>query len=109
MERQDLTVPTAFADLRQKSIDKAWLIHANIKDESNAPKNAALLCSSSEDFLFAWLGLMRLGYSVLLIAYDNRHGGDLLKLIQTARVQSTMPASCNRTPLYRVQCVALSI
>lgn len=31
-------------------------------------KTVALLCHSSPEFLFTWLGLMRLGYSVLLIA-----------------------------------------
>jgi acyl-CoA synthetase (AMP-forming)/AMP-acid ligase II len=30
-----------------------------------------LICPSSEDFLFAWLGLMRAGFAVLLIACVN--------------------------------------
>ncbi|KAH6612690.1 male sterility protein-domain-containing protein [Boeremia exigua] len=33
-----------------------------------APETVALLCHSSPEFLFTWLALMRLGYSVLLIA-----------------------------------------
>ncbi|KAL9601196.1 MAG: hypothetical protein Q9219_002696 [cf. Caloplaca sp. 3 TL-2023] len=33
------------------------------------PQTLALLCSSSLEFLYTWLALMRLGYSVLLIAY----------------------------------------
>lgn len=33
-----------------------------------SPKTVALLSHSSPEFLFTWLGLMRLGYSVLLIA-----------------------------------------
>jgi acyl-coenzyme A synthetase/AMP-(fatty) acid ligase len=32
------------------------------------PETVALLCHSSPEFLFTWLGLMRLGHSVLLIA-----------------------------------------
>ncbi|KAF2854544.1 acetyl-CoA synthetase-like protein [Plenodomus tracheiphilus IPT5] len=32
------------------------------------PETIALLCHSSPEFLFTWLGLMRLGHSVLLIA-----------------------------------------
>jgi acyl-coenzyme A synthetase/AMP-(fatty) acid ligase len=35
---------------------------------SLAVGTVALLCHSSPEFLFTWLGLMRLGYSVLLIA-----------------------------------------
>ena len=80
-DRRVLTIAIAFADLRQKTIEKAHCIRGQINDESNAPKNAALLCSSSDEFLLAWLGLMRLGYSVLLIAYDNRPNGNPLKLI----------------------------
>ena len=30
-----------------------------------------LICGSSEDFLFSWLGLMRAGFAVLLIAQVN--------------------------------------
>ena len=69
--RRYLIIPLAFADLRQRSIEKALYIHANITAEGKATRNAALLCSSSEDFLLAWLGLMRLGFPVLLIAYDT--------------------------------------
>ncbi|RMZ73935.1 nonribosomal peptide synthetase [Pyrenophora seminiperda CCB06] len=33
-----------------------------------SPQTVALLCHSSPEFLFTWLGLIRLGYAVLLIA-----------------------------------------
>jgi len=37
----------------------------------------ALLCSSSPEFLLAWLGLIRLGHSVLLLAPQSSPGGIL--------------------------------
>jgi hypothetical protein len=37
-------------------------------NSSEKQKCVGLICPSSEDFLFAWLGLMRAGFSVLLIA-----------------------------------------
>lgn len=40
---------------------------ADLKDSEPA-ETVALLCPSSEDFLFAWLALMRLGHPVLLLA-----------------------------------------
>jgi acyl-CoA synthetase (AMP-forming)/AMP-acid ligase II len=42
----------------------------NDKRPTNSPQcTVALLCPSSPLFLFAWLGLIKLGCSVLLIAY----------------------------------------
>lgn len=35
---------------------------------SRSPQTVALLCHSSPEFLFTWLGLIRLGHAVLLIA-----------------------------------------
>lgn len=62
----------AFKDLQQYSIadarDIGQLLHEN-ETPSTQDKTIALLCPSSVDFLFGWLALMRLGYSVLLIAY----------------------------------------
>ena len=37
--------------------------------DEDGPQTIALLCPSSPLFLFAWLGLMRLSYAVLLIAW----------------------------------------
>lgn len=38
------------------------------KDTDESAKFVALLCASSIDFLFSWLGLMRAGFAVLLTA-----------------------------------------
>lgn len=35
----------------------------------NASDTAGLLCSSTPEFILTWLGLMRLGISVLILAY----------------------------------------
>ena len=62
---------SAFQDLQQLSIS---LAHRLAQYDSLSPpvqlnKTVAFLCSSSVDFLFGWLALMRLGFAVLLIAY----------------------------------------
>ncbi|KAL8728930.1 MAG: hypothetical protein Q9181_005172, partial [Wetmoreana brouardii] len=46
------------------------LLRATFEDvnEQQNSGTVALLCPSSLEFLFTWLGLMRLGYSVLLVA-----------------------------------------
>ncbi len=66
-------VTSAFQDLRQSSISLGHrlLQHGPLSAPPlvGTHRTVALLCSSSIDFLFAWLALMRLGYSVLLIAY----------------------------------------
>jgi len=36
---------------------------------NNSQPCVGLICPSSEHFLFAWLGLTRAGFAVLLIAY----------------------------------------
>jgi acyl-coenzyme A synthetase/AMP-(fatty) acid ligase len=41
------------------------------------PETVALLCHSSPEFLFTWLGLMKLGHSVLLIAPQCQPGAIL--------------------------------
>lgn len=59
---------TAFSDLKGYSATRSL----NIFKHGLPPpgtKTVALLCPSSWEFLFAWLALMRMGYSVLLIAY----------------------------------------
>lgn len=62
----------AFADLRQESIAKAHHIESQWSHEDAARRNAALLCSSSEDFLITWLAVMRLRCPVLLVAYGGQ-------------------------------------
>jgi hypothetical protein len=45
------------------------LTHLVVENKiSEEQKCVGLICPSSEDFLFVWLGLMRAGFSVLLIA-----------------------------------------
>jgi acyl-CoA synthetase (AMP-forming)/AMP-acid ligase II len=61
---------TAFKDLKRVSVavvnSLAELVSEN--EFSEKQQCVGLICPSSEDFLFAWLGLMRAGFSVLLIA-----------------------------------------
>ncbi|KAI4136432.1 MAG: hypothetical protein L6R39_007789, partial [Caloplaca ligustica] len=65
----------SFLQLRTLSLQFADAFHEllgplDIQSRPDDPPVAvALLCSSSVEFLFTWLGLMRLGYSVLLVAY----------------------------------------
>lgn len=61
----------AFDDLFRGSLAAAKVLKkylANSGDGESRKQCVALLCASSIDFLFAWLGLMRAGFSVLLIA-----------------------------------------
>ena len=63
----------AYRDLHRGSVMFAERLRGDLEDkiddfrEDNS--TVALLCPSSPLFLFAWLGLMRLGLSVLLIAW----------------------------------------
>ena len=62
---------SAFSDLFRGSNILAELVKGDIGElhtDGDRQQTIALLCPSSPLFLFAWLGLMRLGYSVLLIA-----------------------------------------
>lgn len=61
----------AFEALQQGSKFAAQQLQQLLSQESDGPnsRTVALLCPSSVDFLFTWLGLMYAGYSVLLIAY----------------------------------------
>lgn len=67
-----------YSDLRRQSLSTAEALsiaivegtsHHNGGSTVPAGTTVALLCPSSVDFLFAWLGLMRLGYAVLMIAW----------------------------------------
>ena len=64
-------VHPAFQELRNGSMLAAEELTRVLAkgDSTSNSKCIALLCPSSIDFLFAWLGLMRAGSSVLLIAY----------------------------------------
>jgi acyl-CoA synthetase (AMP-forming)/AMP-acid ligase II len=66
---RDLICALAFEDLLQGSIAIGQVLSKSLQANTSPTKTVALLCPSSIDFLFAWLGLMRLGHSVLLIAY----------------------------------------
>ena len=63
----------AYGDLHRGSVMFAELLRGDLKNtiDDSRGKNStiALLCPSSPLFLFAWLGLIRLGLSVLLIAW----------------------------------------
>ena len=62
----------AFEDLHRGSIMFADLLKGHLLKlqsiKGDTQCTVALLCPSSPLFLFAWLGLMRLGLTVLLIA-----------------------------------------
>lgn len=92
-----------YSDLRRKSLSTAKALSIAIVESISqynsdptvpAGTTVALLCPSSVDFLFAWLGLMRLGYAVLMIAWVHpgsfrRTVGSLLTL-QIEIIQPTM-------------------
>jgi acyl-CoA synthetase (AMP-forming)/AMP-acid ligase II len=66
------TEVSTFADVRHGSVLVARLLQSKldirVESQSENEINVALLCQSNADFLFTWLGLIRLGYAVLLIA-----------------------------------------
>lgn len=60
-----------FRELRSLSIHVAQKVSTILTTANGVTQSCqtfALLCSSSVEFLFAWLGLLRLGHSVILIA-----------------------------------------
>ncbi|CAE7178027.1 hypothetical protein HRS9139_03087 [Pyrenophora teres f. teres] len=58
-----------FADVDQGThVFASRLCNTRGPSSSGTPQTVALLCHSSPEFLFTWLGLIRLGYAVLLIA-----------------------------------------
>ncbi len=73
-----LRITTGFGDLHRGSIVISGHLSRLICPQSpsnidsprpeSLPRAVALLCPSSADFLFVWLGLMRKGHSVLLLA-----------------------------------------
>lgn len=68
-----ILIVTAFGELHRASIVFAGLLKGELQEKGNDPRGdhsytVALLCPSSPLFLFTWLGLIRLGLSVLLVA-----------------------------------------
>lgn len=57
-----------FADVDQGTAVVAQRLLQSLGRAAKGPETVALLCHSSPEFLFVWLALMKLGYSVLLIA-----------------------------------------
>lgn len=57
-----------FADVEQGTTVFAQRLLQTLGRSSDGPETVALICHSSPEFLFTWLALMKLGYSVLLIA-----------------------------------------
>ncbi|RDI78350.1 hypothetical protein Vi05172_g11662 [Venturia inaequalis] len=56
----------SFKDVHNGSLSSANTFQLQLRHYSSP--TVALLCPSSVDFIFAWLGLMRAGFSVLIIA-----------------------------------------
>lgn len=82
----------AYRDLQQISSVVARELHQLLSRESDGPtsRTVALLCPSSVDFLFTWLGLMCAGYAVLLIAYVPLSSGKGRGVDANARPQAAM-------------------
>ncbi|KAF9692411.1 hypothetical protein EKO04_009478 [Ascochyta lentis] len=57
-----------FGDVNQGTNVFAERLFRVLHRSPKGPETVALLCHSSPEFLFTWLALMKLGYSVLLIA-----------------------------------------
>ena len=59
-----------FGKLRQRSHSSAALLSTCLgcSRTHEAKGTVGLMCASSLDFVFTWLGLMRLGYTVFLLA-----------------------------------------
>lgn len=63
-----------FAEVEHGTNVFARRLHNTLGEQKRGSKTVALLCHSSPEFLFTWLGLMRLGYAVLLIAPQCQAG-----------------------------------
>ncbi|EKG14906.1 AMP-dependent synthetase/ligase [Macrophomina phaseolina MS6] len=61
-----------FSSLRKGSLSAANLLSRKFGEKLRQRQTVGLLCPSSPTFLFAWLGLMRLGHAVLLIAPQSQ-------------------------------------
>ena len=90
-------VTLAFEELLEGSIAYAQVLSQSLVGSRHA---VALLCPSSIDFLLAWLGLMRLGRRVLLIAYVLPQE---ILIEVNGRLQASMPAFGN-CPFMQILC-----
>ena len=63
----------AFKDLKRGSVGVVNSLRKLVQTNHPIERQlcVGLICGSSENFLFAWLGLMRAGFAVLLIAQVN--------------------------------------
>ncbi|KKY31864.1 putative l-aminoadipate-semialdehyde dehydrogenase [Diaporthe ampelina] len=62
-----------YRELRAYSLATAARLRRRLQvSDRNASGTAGLLCSSTPEFILTWLGLMRLGISVMLLAYLER-------------------------------------
>lgn len=65
-----LTLDFTYRELRAYSLATAARLRRRLQvSDRNASGTAGLLCSSTPEFILTWLGLMRLGISVMLLAY----------------------------------------
>lgn len=65
-----LTLDFTYRELRTYSIGTASRLRRRLQvSDRNASGTAGLLCSSTPEFVLTWLGLMRLGISVMILAY----------------------------------------
>lgn len=63
-----------FAELNDMSVCASMLLADHVKARKKSDSDVgdsvvALLCPSNLEFVLAWLGLMRLGYTALFLAY----------------------------------------
>ncbi|KZM23113.1 uncharacterized protein EKO05_0008302 [Ascochyta rabiei] len=85
-EKWDYKVLT-FGDVNQGTNVFAERLLQALRRSPKGPETVALLCHSSPEFLFTWLALMRLGYSVLLIAPQCQPAA-ILHLYQSCRASA---------------------
>jgi hypothetical protein len=73
-QKQDADHPFTFASLQTLSLQAASLLSRTIKDRAGTASQVCfgLMSKSNADFVWMWLGLIRLGYSVLLITYERK-------------------------------------
>lgn len=63
------TIDFTYRDLKYYSIAAAARLRRRLQVSSRVSAGTAgLLCSSTPEFILTWLGLMRLGVSVMLLA-----------------------------------------
>ncbi|KXJ90764.1 hypothetical protein Micbo1qcDRAFT_226787 [Microdochium bolleyi] len=75
--KQGKVLPLTFGELRALSIQAVDVLEEALRPLKQASTSPAvgLICSSGLDFVLTWLGLMRLGYTVFLLAPQLDHRG----------------------------------